>query len=397
MLNIHGGGARLCDGLTRREVLRIGGLGAFGLTLPQLLRRQARASTPTRPRGNDGRPGEGVHRPVPHGRPAPAFDLGPQARAPAEVRGEFKPIATTVPGLSVCELMPRTALRRRQGLRPAGRVHRRQRPLVQRLLHADRPPAPAEELRERQSRAAQRRIPAWAASSASCGKGRGGLPPRSRFPTAFSTPTAASGPARTRASWAATPTPGCSRSTRRAEGFRIQEIDLPADVSPTAWRAVGSLLQQLDRRLDAVDAKRAARPLRRAEPAKPSTCSARPSPPGIPARTGAGGEARALRAKPVRPRRPAGPPAGRGRCQAGAGQLVSRPRRAVRQPLLGQPRQGERAAQDGAGAADRSGLLGPAGRPGPARGLLDETLVVCMAEFGRTPRLDGNGGRDHWG
>jgi uncharacterized protein (DUF1501 family) len=31
------------------------------------------------------------------------------------------------------------------------------------------------------------------------------------------------------------------------------------------------------------------------------------------------------------------------------------------------------------------------------RGLLDETLVVCMAEFGRSPRLDANGGRNHWG
>ncbi len=31
------------------------------------------------------------------------------------------------------------------------------------------------------------------------------------------------------------------------------------------------------------------------------------------------------------------------------------------------------------------------------RGLLDETLVVCTAEFGRAPRLDGNGGRGHWG
>ncbi len=31
------------------------------------------------------------------------------------------------------------------------------------------------------------------------------------------------------------------------------------------------------------------------------------------------------------------------------------------------------------------------------RGLLEETLVVCMAEFGRSPRLDGNGGRNHWG
>src|SRR5205807_4190191 len=31
------------------------------------------------------------------------------------------------------------------------------------------------------------------------------------------------------------------------------------------------------------------------------------------------------------------------------------------------------------------------------RGMLDETLVVCLAEFGRTPRFNGRGGRDHWG
>jgi hypothetical protein len=29
--------------------------------------------------------------------------------------------------------------------------------------------------------------------------------------------------------------------------------------------------------------------------------------------------------------------------------------------------------------------------------MLDETLVVCMAEFGRTPKINGNAGRDHWG
>ena len=31
------------------------------------------------------------------------------------------------------------------------------------------------------------------------------------------------------------------------------------------------------------------------------------------------------------------------------------------------------------------------------RGILDETLVVCMSEFGRTPKINANGGRDHWG
>ena len=31
------------------------------------------------------------------------------------------------------------------------------------------------------------------------------------------------------------------------------------------------------------------------------------------------------------------------------------------------------------------------------RGMLDETLVVCLSEFGRTPAFNGSGGRDHWG
>ena len=35
--------------------------------------------------------------------------------------------------------------------------------------------------------------------------------------------------------------------------------------------------------------------------------------------------------------------------------------------------------------------------PFEVRGLLDETLVVCLSEFGRTPRFNGGAGRDHWG
>jgi uncharacterized protein (DUF1501 family) len=45
----------------------------------------------------------------------------------------------------------------------------------------------------------------------------------------------------------------------------------------------------------------------------------------------------------------------------------------------------------------RIGGLGFLGAGLSLADLLDETLVVCMAEFGRTPRLDGNGGRGHWG
>ena len=45
MWNILGSDARLCDGVTRRDVLRFGGLSAFGLTLPHLLQNRSFAAT----------------------------------------------------------------------------------------------------------------------------------------------------------------------------------------------------------------------------------------------------------------------------------------------------------------------------------------------------------------
>ena len=47
MLSFRSQGHRLCDGVTRREVFRAGGLGALGLTLPQLLQSRATASPTT--------------------------------------------------------------------------------------------------------------------------------------------------------------------------------------------------------------------------------------------------------------------------------------------------------------------------------------------------------------
>ncbi len=107
MLSLLDGHARLCDGLTRREWLRIGSLGAFGLTLPGLLsaRQQAQADAAE-----------------PQPRRAKAcillFMLGappqhetwdPKPNAPAEISGDLKPIQSATPGLLVGELMPKTA------------------------------------------------------------------------------------------------------------------------------------------------------------------------------------------------------------------------------------------------------------------------------------------------
>jgi len=104
MLRILGSRAPACDGTSRREVLRAGGLSLFGsMTLPRLL--QAAAHGPGRPPAQ----ARSIILLNLFGGPShlDMFDMKPEA--PAEVRGEFRPIATSVSGLQICEHMPRIA------------------------------------------------------------------------------------------------------------------------------------------------------------------------------------------------------------------------------------------------------------------------------------------------
>jgi uncharacterized protein (DUF1501 family) len=95
-----------CDGVRRRDVLRLGtfGLAGFGLGLPALLERQARAAEAGE-RGSD----VSLIFVFLHGGMSTidTFDLKPDA--PTEFRGEFRPISTIAPGISICEHMPKLA------------------------------------------------------------------------------------------------------------------------------------------------------------------------------------------------------------------------------------------------------------------------------------------------
>lgn len=107
MLALRQQTVRLCDSITRREWLRVGGLSSVGLMLPDLLR--AREMPPT----------DATDRVFGRARScivcflfgAPAhqdiWDLKPEA--PSEVRGEFAPIETSVPGIRLGEHVPRIA------------------------------------------------------------------------------------------------------------------------------------------------------------------------------------------------------------------------------------------------------------------------------------------------
>ena len=104
MLRVLGRGVSACDGLTRRELLRAGSLSLLGgMTLPRLL--EAAAHSPHKGRGT----ARSVILMNLFGGPShlDMFDLKPDA--PADIRGEFRPIGTSVPGLSICEHLPGVA------------------------------------------------------------------------------------------------------------------------------------------------------------------------------------------------------------------------------------------------------------------------------------------------
>src|SRR3954468_4368148 len=106
MFSITGRPERACDGSTRREMLRVGGLGALGLAWPELLGLR-RAAAESDPRGF-GRARSCVLVYL-FGGPSQldTFDMKPDA--PAQFRGEFRPIPTNVPGIDICEHLPRLA------------------------------------------------------------------------------------------------------------------------------------------------------------------------------------------------------------------------------------------------------------------------------------------------
>ena len=101
MLTIYGERTRFCDGVSRRNFLKIGALGLGGLALPQLLQAESQSGVRL---GHKAvimifLPGGPSHQDI--------FDL--KMDAPREIRGEFKPIKTKVPGMEICEHLPRLA------------------------------------------------------------------------------------------------------------------------------------------------------------------------------------------------------------------------------------------------------------------------------------------------
>lgn len=106
MLRILSSAKRLCNGLCRRDFLQAGGLGLIGPVLPHVLSQTSAAG----PSSIDRPPGFGNAKRCIllflYGSPSQleTFDMKP--KAPVEIRGTMNPIASSLPGLDVCEGLP---------------------------------------------------------------------------------------------------------------------------------------------------------------------------------------------------------------------------------------------------------------------------------------------------
>src|SRR5206468_402662 len=107
MLTLRGPARECRAGISRRDVLRVGALGLGGLTLAEVLKLQANAAAEGKPAGAKRR--KSVIWIWLRGGPSHIDSWDMKPGAPAEVRGEFRPIATNVPGIEICEHLPRQA------------------------------------------------------------------------------------------------------------------------------------------------------------------------------------------------------------------------------------------------------------------------------------------------
>ncbi len=393
MFSLLGSPTRLCDGVNRRELLRVGGLSMLGLSLPRLL--AARETAPLGVLPTDkvfGRAKSVIFLWLAGGPPQhETFD--PKPDAPLEVRGPFQPISTNVPGIQFCELLPRTAamadkLAIVRSLSTNDNTHdssgywlwtgyKYQGPNSRTIQPTDWPYFGSLVKKLKPSETLPPLSTVWLPDIARlnenvtpAGQTGGILGPEWDVDRFLGDPSAAG---------------------YQVEGLRLSELP------PLRINRRQQLLAQVERHFAATERGEAVRLFDRYQQQAFDLMT-----------SGKAREAFAIEKEPdaLRDRY------GRnrwGQCVLLARRLIESGVRLVHVQWPREP--GDNAVDNPlwdthAQNADRvEDVLCPQFDVGfsaliedlDARGLLDETLVVAVGEFGRTPKINGNGGRDHWG
>ncbi|MEX2142556.1 MAG: DUF1501 domain-containing protein [Pirellulales bacterium] len=367
------GASHRCDGVTRRDMLRAGGLAALGFGLFDRLGARAALAG----QGGASARGFGTAKSCIllwlDGGPSHLETFDPKPAAPSEVRGPFAPIATSVPGVQICELLPKTA-----GLAHEIAIIRSmtsplgEHGIANAYLLTGYKPSPVLE------------YPSYGAVVAHVRDGPRVLPPYVAIPEFRATAGAGFLGAAAR--------PFATGGDPAKADFRVRDLDFYPGTGAARVERRRAFLSQLDRFQQSVEGSPPV-----ADPEFEQAYRLVTSPKAK--------QAFDLSDEEAKVRARYGPRTLGQSCLL-ARRLVERGVPFVNvvnngwdthEQLVLRLRDGYSGAQVGVGLIPTfdlafAALVGDL----KERGLLDETLVIAMGEFGRTPKLNTNGGRDHW-
>jgi hypothetical protein len=396
MWTIYGRAHRLCDGSSRRDFLRVGAIAGLGLDLPGLMRSAAAAGTPPAPARSStfGRARRCILL-FPFGGPPQLDTFDPKPDAPAGYRGELQPIATSVPGIRVSELFPRLA-------RCADQFT-----IIRSVTHTDAVHTsagytmltgfPHPKANDPSGSAAARPDshdhPHFGALLAYARPAQTGMPPFVSLPEVVHDAGVNELPGQGAGFLGGPFAPMVYEADASRGSFPPPDVFAPAGLDAGRLEGRLSLQAQLDRRLAAVDAD-----------SRIATLDAHFHRAFELLRSPAARRAFDLQAEPPRQRAAYGPHL------FGQGCLLAR--RLIESGVSLVTVYWHYEGPEDSPCWDthennfrhlRERLAPPADRAFARlledlreRGLLDETLVIWMGEFGRSPRINSKAGRDHW-
>jgi hypothetical protein len=372
--------------LTRRAALRVGGVGLFGLGLPQLLAAEKKSKRKARAKSviflhQWGGPGQ--HE---------TFD--PKPDAPDNVRGWYhKPIQTSVPGLNICEMLPEVAKVLDQTT------------VVRCMQHSTRMnnhnsagyysltgvPPPTDDQRLRDS---QELFPAYGSVVSKLAPAAKGVATFVSFPHVIADGSIT--PGQNSTFLGKSHNPLFVADDPNKDGFRLPELSLPEGVSPKRLESRTDILKLIDEQSDLLETSAVAKGVDESYQKAVALLTS----PTFKDAFDLSKEKKETRERYGRTTYGQSCLLARRLVEAGAKWVNVYFARAIGGKGNGWDYHGFR----GESVPDRLKELLPLTDQTLStlitdlkeRGLLDTTLLVWVGEFGRTPKISGNGGRDHW-
>ncbi len=371
--------------ISRRRLLQVGGVGILGMGFPSLLR-AAHAKSKA--------PAKAVIFLHQYGGPSHHDTLDMKPAAPDAVRGEFKPIATKVPGIHVCERLPRIA-------QVADKFT-----LVRSMFHTMKnhnsagyysltgyaPPTDDQRLRDSRDL-----FPAYGSVVDLLAPSRAGIPTFVAYPHVLRDGSIT--PGQHASFLGKAHDPFFIAQDPNSPDFRLPELSLPANLTLDRLENRRKVMRLIDRQSELLEISARARGIEETYSKALTMLTA----PQVKKAFDLSAEPSALREK-------------YGRTTYGQGCLLARRLVEAGARFVNVYFAATIGGQDNAGGWDTHGfnskpmypilknyLLPITDQAVPTlledldtRGLLDETLVVWVGEFGRSPRINSTAGRDHW-